>query len=330
MPYGLRLLFATGMALIILWRSLPGALAFLLPGSVRQRAEPHDERPPNEDPEPIRTTAPALEALGFERLGVRTEHPLLGHPSLSYDWVHRAEKTYASLYLVDKRTRRLYFLTPYDGGASVLTADHKRPGADLDGYYLAGGLPNATPDQLWAAHKRQLAAMEEERSRQLVAEVVALVADCGNELQAAAPAVHAQPGYGADPFWPYNNQYAPYTAPMGPADPVAGGQSGELYSRDGLRGANQFQNYLDDLQGVGGPGRNLSDRSNIGMPYYRSAVDPSYMTERMGPRQYQPVRRSLQRQIGGQDRADGPGGGGLRAAAVLRCCHRPCHLGQLT
>ncbi|MBS2027048.1 MAG: hypothetical protein JST54_04005 [Deltaproteobacteria bacterium] len=157
----MRLLLVTALAIGILWSSVPGALACLFPGAVRQRAEPHDEWPPQDDPEPIRTTAPALEALGFERLGVRSEKPLLGQAQYSFDYLHRAEKTYASLYLVDKRTRRLYFFTPYDGGASVLSADHKRPGADLDGYYLAGGLPNATPDQLWVAHKRQLAAMEE-------------------------------------------------------------------------------------------------------------------------------------------------------------------------
>lgn len=110
-------------------------------------------------------------------------------------------------------------------------------------------------------------------------------------LVLAAPAAQAQPGFGPDPFWPYNNQYTPYVTPMGPADPAAGGQAGDAYARDGLRGANRFQEYLDDVQG-GGPGRNLSDRSNIGMPYFRSAVDPTYAAGRSGLRQYQANSRS--------------------------------------
>ena len=106
-------------------------------------------------------------------------------------------------------------------------------------------------------------------------------------LVPAAATVRAQPGFGADPFWPYNQQYTPYTTPMGPASPEGGGQI-PAPARDGLRGANQFQDYLQDMSG---PGRNISDRSNIGMPYYRSAVDPDYDTGR-GLRQYEPNARS--------------------------------------
>ena len=111
-------------------------------------------------------------------------------------------------------------------------------------------------------------------------------------LPAATATVRAQPGFGPDPFWPYNNQYAPYTTPMGPAGPD-GGLGGTMNARDGLRNSNQFQNYLDSLQGS--PGRNVSDRSNIGMPYYRSAVDPSFETKGRGLRQYQPNLRSTER-----------------------------------
>ena len=96
--------------------------------------------------------------------------------------------------------------------------------------------------------------------------------------------VRAQPGFGPDPFWPYNSQYAPYASPMGPASPV-GGQGGPFLPRDGVRGANHFQDYVEGLQGGG---RNTSDRANIGMPYYRSAVDPDYDPRGRGSRQYRP------------------------------------------
>ena len=64
---------------------------------------------------------------------------------------------------------------------------------------------------------------------------------------AAAPTVWAQ-GFGPDPFRPYNSQYDAYTYPMGPATPDAGGAA---IPRSGVRSANQFQEYLNEIQGVG-------------------------------------------------------------------------------
>ncbi len=89
---------------------------------------------------------------------------------------------------------------------------------------------------------------------------------------AVSTTVHAQPGFGPDPFWPYNNQYTPYTTPMGPASPDAG-QGSPTVGRPGFAGANQFQSYLD---GLSGPGRNASDRSTVGVPGYLSAVAPTF------------------------------------------------------
>jgi len=98
---------------------------------------------------------------------------------------------------------------------------------------------------------------------------------------ASTSAVMAQ-GYGADPFRPYNSQYDPYTYPMGPASP-AGGQGGANLPRMGNMGANQYQGYLDELAGASRQG---TERYGIGMPYYRSAVDPSFDTK--GAREYRP------------------------------------------
>jgi hypothetical protein len=103
-------------------------------------------------------------------------------------------------------------------------------------------------------------------------------------LPAFSSTVRAQPGYGPDPFWPYNQQYAPYVSPIGPAGPDAG-QGGAMLPQAGFRGANQFQDYLEDLQGGG---RNVSDRAGIGMPYYRSAVLPGFDATGRGSRQYRP------------------------------------------
>jgi hypothetical protein len=101
-------------------------------------------------------------------------------------------------------------------------------------------------------------------------------------LTAGAPAVRAQ-GFGPDPFLPYNSQYVPYTYPTGPATPDAGG-SGPLFQQ-GIRGANQFQTYLDEVFGMG---RAATERYGIGLPYYRSAVSPDFRQDR----DYRPNRES--------------------------------------
>ena len=88
-----------------------------------------------------------------------------------------------------------------------------------------------------------------------------------------------------DPFRPYNSQYDAYRYPIGPATPE-GGQSVPM-ALSGVRGANQYQNYLDQLQGAGREG---AERYGIGMPYYRSAVDPRF--DPKGNREYRPNSRT--------------------------------------
>ena len=65
-----------------------------------------------------------------------------------------------------------------------------------------------------------------------------------------ASTVWAQP---IDPFRPFNSQYDAYRYPIGPATPE-GGQSAPM-ALSGVRGANQYQNYLNELQGAGARGR---------------------------------------------------------------------------
>jgi hypothetical protein len=97
-----------------------------------------------------------------------------------------------------------------------------------------------------------------------------------------ASTVWAQP---IDPFRPFNSQYDAYRYPIGPATPE-GGQSAPM-ALSGVRGANQYQDYLNELQGTGGAG---VEHYGIGMPYYRSAVDPSF--GRDGSREYRPNRKT--------------------------------------
>ena len=93
-------------------------------------------------------------------------------------------------------------------------------------------------------------------------------------------------GYGADPFRPYNSQYDPYTYPQG-ATALGESQRGGFQAGMGTRAANQFQGYLDELAGTS---RQNTERYGIGVPYYRSAVDPSF--DPKGKREYQPNREA--------------------------------------
>ena len=103
--------------------------------------------------------------------------------------------------------------------------------------------------------------------------MVILVAPAGTSI------VWAQGGYGVDPFRPYNSQYDQYTYPMASPDmvPSAGGMP-----RMGNRGANQYQGYLDELAGA----ERTSERYGIGVPYYRSSIDPTF--DPKGNREYRP------------------------------------------
>jgi hypothetical protein len=88
-------------------------------------------------------------------------------------------------------------------------------------------------------------------------------------------------GFGPDPFRPYNRQYDAYTYPMGQMGLDA------AMSRMGNRNANQFQDFLNDLQGP--------TKGGAGTPYYRSAVDPNSFSQRFrDEREYRPNRKTEQ------------------------------------
>jgi hypothetical protein len=101
----------------------------------------------------------------------------------------------------------------------------------------------------------------------------------------SAPPANAQGfGLGPDPFQPYNQQFSPYVYPTGPATPD-GGQSLPSIARMGNSSANRFGAWMNELHGAS---RSRSERYGIGMPYYRSSVDPLF--EKLRDRDYQPNR----------------------------------------
>jgi hypothetical protein len=80
-----------------------------------------------------------------------------------------------------------------------------------------------------------------------------------------APGLARAQGFGPDPYRPYNSQYDPFVYPVAPG-PLDYGQ-GQNLNRSGLRGANQFDSYLNSIASPGV--RNPA--ADLGSPYYRGA-----------------------------------------------------------
>jgi len=80
-------------------------------------------------------------------------------------------------------------------------------------------------------------------------------------------------GFGPDPFQPYNSQYAPFITPTAPG-PMDYGYNNGLGR--GIRGANQFENYLNSLQDSVAGAR--AGGAGTGIPYYQAnrAYDPEF------------------------------------------------------
>jgi hypothetical protein len=107
-------------------------------------------------PEPLGPLAADLERLGFVLLGSRTERPKLTRPTLTYDYAHRAEKVFATLYEGRGGRPRLYLTTPLAASGFVITANRRRAARQVPGHYLSGGLEDASAERLYHAHLRRL------------------------------------------------------------------------------------------------------------------------------------------------------------------------------
>src|SRR5208283_5451831 len=92
-------------------------------------------------------------------------------------------------------------------------------------------------------------------------------------------------GFGPDPFQPYNQQYAPFVTPIAPG-PMDYGYNNQMAR--GVRGANQFENYLQSLQTSA-----LGARAGtgVGVPFFQA----NRAFDREFGRIYQPNKAADQR-----------------------------------
>ena len=99
-------------------------------------------------------------------------------------------------------------------------------------------------------------------------------------------------GFGPDPFQPYNSQYAPFITPIAPG-PMDYGYNNGL--RQGIRGANQFENYLNSLQTSVAGAR--AGGAGTGIPYFQAnrAYDSQfgriYQPNKVADERFEPTRQ---------------------------------------
>lgn len=149
-PENLRILLIFGLLGLVVLRNLRGFVLFLRPGAVRYRILPGEDE--LMDPA-VRQMGRELAELGFAPAGrVSQARPL--SRSVEQTVYANDEGDYAVVFPVD-REAWLYFFTEPRPGAYVLTADHRFPSAQREGY-RTGGLPNASPAEVYAAHRRQV------------------------------------------------------------------------------------------------------------------------------------------------------------------------------
>ncbi len=152
-----------------LWR----AWLTLNPASMRLVVE--DPGPVSQLPHSLEATHDALLALGFVSLGTHLEHPRFGLATLMYDYAHAHDGVFASLFEAPRwgvrwgrglayvprsesegPAARLVLTSPMANGGFVVSANARRPGANVPGRYLSGAIEGVSADRLFKAHLRRL------------------------------------------------------------------------------------------------------------------------------------------------------------------------------
>src|SRR5687767_13829428 len=133
-----------------LWR----AILFVKPGTILVDVDaPADQM---KLPDALAGFARRLGDLGFVPLASRIEKPYFAPATVSYDYLHAADKTFATLYIGRDGRPRLYFLSATEPDGFVITANYRRPAREIPGRYLSSGVEDMPPDRLYRAHRRRL------------------------------------------------------------------------------------------------------------------------------------------------------------------------------
>lgn len=149
----LRLVVFFGLVGFLLFRNLPGALIFVRPGWIRCRVVGGREHVVARSPA-MREMVRDIEELGFEPVGVVAQQRPLARAQQELVFASREDRSFAVISPV-RNEAWLQFVTPFQGGGTVITADYRMPSVE-ERDYLAGGLPNGSPSEILLTHKRRV------------------------------------------------------------------------------------------------------------------------------------------------------------------------------
>ncbi|HYO66680.1 MAG TPA: hypothetical protein VEU33_11405, partial [Archangium sp.] len=76
--------------------------------------------------------------------------------TVSYDFAHPGERTFATLHFSPRGEPRLYLLTPLAPEGFVLTAGYQRPTFEVPGRYRSRGFQEASAERLLQFHRVRL------------------------------------------------------------------------------------------------------------------------------------------------------------------------------
>lgn len=146
----------------LFWRNLPGALLFLRPGWIRCQVAggPEAVALAAARTQAMREMIQELEELGFEPLGELVEKRPLRRSRREAVLAAPGARSFALVEPVGNEAW-LHYLTAFDDGAVVITADYRWPSVEEPGY-LAGGLPGAGPTEVFNTHRRRVQRLADE------------------------------------------------------------------------------------------------------------------------------------------------------------------------
>ncbi len=144
-----------GLLGYLFWRNLPGALIFVRPGLIRcERVGGQESVPGALRGLAMQEMDAELEELGFTPIGLLVEKRPLRRGRREVIYACPEARTMAVVAEVGSEAW-LHYVTRFEDGATVITADYHWPSVE-EPDYLAGGLPGAGPQEIFNTHTRRV------------------------------------------------------------------------------------------------------------------------------------------------------------------------------
>jgi hypothetical protein len=161
---GLRLALFFGLIAFLVARNLPGALVFLRPAFIRCRVEGGPEAAPRvARGMAMREMGNDLEEQGYAPVGVLSERRPLARARRELVVASPEGEGFAVVAPVGNEAW-LHFVTTFEDGSTVITADYRWPSVERKDY-LAGGLPGGSVLEVLNTHRRRVRRFVEEGRR---------------------------------------------------------------------------------------------------------------------------------------------------------------------